>query len=116
MIRDLLKWVVPGLATVLGGTTLCLAMTSNDIADDLASRSEAAVRGGGYDWAELALDMRDVTLSGTTTDQSRVDALALRLANIPGIRAVTTDVTLAPVASPYVLVASVENGAPTITG
>ena len=43
MIRDLIKWVVPGLATVLGGTTLCLAMTSTDIVNDLAARSAAAM-------------------------------------------------------------------------
>ena len=47
MIRDLIKWVAPGLATVLGGTTLCLAMTSTDIADDLAARGAAAMAAGG---------------------------------------------------------------------
>lgn len=116
MIRDLLKWIVPGLATVLGGTTLCLAMTSTGIVDDLTVQTAAVAQRGGYDWAELSLDMRDVTLTGTTTDQTMVDALSLRLAAIPGIRSITTNVTLAPVASPYLLEASLENGAIALDG
>lgn len=116
MIRDLLKWVVPGLATVLGGTTLCLAMTSTEIATDLAARSTAVLQRGGYDWAELSFDMRDLALSGTTTDQALIDDAALRLANIPGIRSVTTNVTLAPAASPYLLEASLADGAVTLAG
>ncbi|UJW85786.1 OmpA family protein [Devosia sp. SL43] len=116
MIRDLLKWIVPGLATVLGGTTLCLAMTSTDITDNLAARSTEAAQRGGYHWAELSFDMRDITLSGTTTDQALVDTLAHRLGDLPGIRSVTTKVTLAPVASPYRLEASLENGIVSLDG
>ena len=116
MIRDLIKWVVPGLATVLGGTTLCLAMTSTDIADDLAARGAAAMVAGGYDWAELSLDVRDVTLMGTITDQALLDAAIARLAALDGVRSVTPDVTLAPLASPYVLQASIEQGAINLSG
>ena len=116
MIRDLLKWVVPGLATVLGGTTLCLAMTSNDIANDLTTQTASLVQSAGLDWAELSLDMRDLTVAGTTTDQGLVDAAVERFANIPGIRSVTTDVTLAPRATPYRLEASLNEGAIAISG
>ncbi|MBE0578632.1 BON domain-containing protein, partial [Devosia sp.] len=116
MIRDLIKWVVPGLATVLGGTTLCLAMTSTDIADDLAARGAAAMVAGGYDWAELSLDVRDVTLTGTITDQALLDAAIARLAALDGVRSVTPDVTLAPLASPYMLQASIEQGAINLSG
>lgn len=116
MIRDLIKWVVPGLATVLGGTTLCLAMTSTDIADDLAARGAVAMAAGGYDWAELSLDVRDVTLTGTTTDQALLDAAIDRLAALDGVRSVTSDVTLAPLASPYMLQASIEQGAISLSG
>ncbi|WP_316359940.1 OmpA family protein [Devosia sp.] len=116
MIRDLIKWVVPGLATVLGGTTLCLAMTSTDIADDLAARGAAAMIAGGYDWAELSLDVRDVTLTGTITDQALLDAAIARLAALDGVRSVTPDVTLAPLASPYMLQASIEQGAINLSG
>ena len=116
MIRDLIKWVVPGLATVLGGTTLCLAMTSASIVDDLASRSAAAMTAGGYDWAELSLDARDLTLTGTTTDEALLAAAIARLSSLDGVRSVTPDVTLAPMAAPYILQASIDQGAINLSG
>ena len=116
MIRDLIRWVAPGLATVLGGTTLCLAMTSTDIVDDLASRGAAAMAAGGYDWAELSLDARDVTLTGTTTDEALLDAAIARLSSLHGVRSVTPDVTLAPMAAPYILQASIDQGAISLSG
>ena len=116
MIRDLIKWVAPGLATVLAGTTLCLAMTSTDIANDLAARSADAMASSGQDWAELSLDARDLTLTGTTTDASIVEAAISRLSGLPGIRSVTSDVTLAPSASPYLLVASIDTDGVSLDG
>lgn len=116
MIRDLIKWVVPGLATVLGGTTLCLAMTSDDIVDDLASRSAAAMAAGGFDWAEISLDARDLTVTGTTTGQDLLDAAVARLSALEGVRSVTPRVTLAPMATPYVLVASIDQGTISLSG
>ncbi|KKB85738.1 hypothetical protein VW29_05415 [Devosia limi DSM 17137] len=58
MIKDLMKWVAPGLATVLGGTALVVLMTSANIAAD------------GFAWTELGFDTRDARLRGATTDQS----------------------------------------------
>jgi len=116
MIRDLLKWVVPGLATVLAGTTLSLAMTSSDIARDVASQTAATAQRAGFDWAELSFAMRDVTLSGTTTDQDYVDAAMRRIALIPGVRSIDTNVVLAPLASPYQLQASVADGQIALSG
>jgi OOP family OmpA-OmpF porin len=116
MIRDLIRWVVPGLATVLVGTTLSVAMTSGDIANDLGTRSLAAMSAAGYEWAEPALDMRDLTLSGTTTSPEIEQAAIVRLAAVEGIRSVTSNVTLAPVASPYALHASIEGDAVALSG
>lgn len=116
MIRDLLKWVVPGLATVLGGTTICLAMTSSRMADDIASQSRAVLDRAGVDWAELSLDMRDLSLAGTTTDQARVDAAVAQLAGLPGVRSVATAVTLAPVLAPYHFEAKIVDGAIAVSG
>lgn len=116
MIRDLIKWVVPGLATVLGGTTLSVAMTSADIAGDLTARGNAAMAASGYDWAELSLDVRDLTLSGTTTDPTIVEAAITRLAAIDGIRTITPAVTLAPMARPYTLQATIDQDAASLSG
>lgn len=116
MIRDFLKWVVPGLITVLAGSSLCLAMTAPDIATAVAAQSAATSQRAGFDWAELSFDMRDVTLSGTTTDQAYVDAARQRLAHVPGVRSVTTDVTLAPRAVPYRLAATLADGKISLSG
>jgi len=116
MLRDILKWAVPGLVTVLAGSTLALAMTSSDIADDVASQSTAMVQRAGFDWAELSFAMRDLTLSGTTTDQQNVEAARQRLALIPGVRSVSTDVTLAPIAAPYRFDAVLTDGKIALSG
>lgn len=116
MIRDLFKWVVPGLATVLGGTTLCLAMTSAEIGSDLTARSAAAMATGGFDWAELSLDGRDLTLSGTTTDLAMITTATARLSDLAGIRSVVTDVALAPMAAPFALEASIAQDAVQLSG
>lgn len=107
---------MPGLATVLGGTGLCLAMTTTTIVEDLDARSTAALEAGGFDWAEAALDMRDLTLSGVTTDQSLVDAALSYLEHVPGLRSVTADVVLAPRAQPYRLEASIADGVVHLAG
>ncbi|MGV8855032.1 MAG: OmpA family protein [Devosia sp.] len=116
MIRDFLKWVVPGLVTVLAGSSLCLAMTTTDIASAVADQSQATVQRAGFDWAELSFEVRDLTLSGTTTDQNYVDAARQRLARVPGVRSVTTHVTLAPKASPYRLSATLADGKIALAG
>ncbi|MHA6691930.1 OmpA family protein [Devosia sp. A449] len=116
MIRDLIKWVAPGLATVLGGTSLCLAMTSGEIATDLAAKSATAMAVSGHDWAELALDGRDLTLSGTATDPIAVKAATTRLASIAGLGPVTTEVALAPLAKPYQFTARIKQGAVSLAG
>lgn len=116
MIRDLLKWVAPGLATVLGGTALLLTMTSANVASDVGAQGASAMQGAGYDWAELTVDARDVILSGTTTDREIVDAAVSRLANLSGVRTVTTDITLAPLARPYLFEARIDDGVVSIAG
>lgn len=116
MIRDFIKWVMPGVATVLGGTTLCVAMTSGDISRDLDQSSQAAMAAGDYDWAELSLDMRDLTLTGTTTDTANLQAAIARLESLPGVRSVGADVTLAPMAQPYLLTAAISAKGSTLSG
>ena len=116
MITDLLRWVAPGAATVVAGTALCVLMTSANIASDVESRSASALQQAGYSWAELTADMRDVALTGTTSDPLERDAAVAQLTNLIGVRAVTADVTLAPLAKPYQLIAAVQNGAVTLSG
>ncbi|WEK06518.1 MAG: OmpA family protein [Candidatus Devosia phytovorans] len=116
MIRNLIKWVVPGLVTVLGGTSLTLAMTSADIDRDLNERSGAAMAAAGFDWVELAFQGRDLTLSGTTTDRAVLQAAITRLDATSGVGQIRSDVTFAPMAKPYLFEARVAEEGIDLTG
>jgi len=116
MIRDLLKWVAPGLATVLCGTSLALAMTSGEVVEDLSIRSAAALQNAGADWAELSFDMRDLQLTGTTANQADLDLAIAELSALPGVRSLASDVTLAPLAKPYQFQAKVADGKLLLSG
>jgi len=116
MIKDLMKWVAPGLATVLGGTALVVLMTSSNIAADIETRANDALQSDGFVWAELSFDTRDALLRGTTTDQSSLDAAMTRLSQLHGVRSVNSDVQLAPKTSPYPFSATVADGAIALTG
>lgn len=116
MIRDLLKWVAPGLCTVVGGTVLCLGLTSENIASDLAGRSASAMQASGYQWAEIRTDARDLAIKGTAASSLERDAAVSHLAALSGVRSVAADITVAPLASPYLLVASLEDGGINLAG
>lgn len=116
MITDLLRWVAPGAATVVAGTALCVAMTSTNVASDIQSRGITALHQSGYAWAELGADMRDLSLTGTTSDAGEREGALAKLGALNGVRSVAADVTLAPLAQPYQLVAAVQNGAIELSG
>lgn len=116
MIRDLIKWIVPGLATVLAGTSLTLAMTSAEMTEDLTTRADNAMIASGNEWAELAFDGRDLKVTGTTTDPAILQAALHRLDATPGIRNIASDVTFAPMAKPYLFSATMLEQRPQITG
>jgi outer membrane protein OmpA-like peptidoglycan-associated protein len=109
-----LKWVVPGIATVALGTAMTILMTGSNIAADLTARSSATL--GTDAWAEVHFNLRDATITGTTTDQHSVDGAATRLASLHGVRSVATQVELAPFASPYPFSAELKDGAITLSG
>ena len=116
MITDLLRWVGLGAATVVAGTALCVLMTSANIASDVETRSTDALRQSGYSWAELKSDMRDVVLTGTTSDTLERDAAIGQLTKLAGVRTVSADVTLAPLAKPYQFIATMQDGAISLSG
>ncbi len=116
MIRDLLKWAAPGAVTVFTGTLAALVMTTPNALADLRGQGDASLDDSGLSWAHIALDGRDVLLTGTTdTQDSRDQAIAL-LASIPGIRTVIQNVAIAPAMSPYRIDVKVENAAISLSG
>jgi len=116
MVGTILKWVIPGLVTVLGGTALAIAQTGAAITTDLHARSAAALATPDLNWAHVDIDGRDAVLSGTATTQATIDDAVTRIASIPGVRAVDSHVALAEHISPFPFSASIEAGAVTLAG
>ncbi len=116
MIRDLLKWAAPGAVTVFTGTFAALVMTTPNALADLRGQGDAALADNGLSWAHIALDGRDVLLTGTTDTQGNRDQAIALLASIPGIRTVTQNVAIAPAMSPYHIDVKVENAAISLSG
>ena len=115
MAGTFLKLLVPGAVTVIGGTILAFTMTSAPIATDLVTRSTAALSTGNLDWAAVRIDGRDAILGGTATTQDMIDDAVERVAGVPGIRAVSSDVVLAEFVSPFPFAASIESDAMTLS-
>ncbi|HZY67156.1 MAG TPA: BON domain-containing protein, partial [Devosia sp.] len=116
MTGTILKLLVPGGVTVVAGTALALAMTTSPIATDLEGRATQALAGGELDWASVRLDGRDAVLAGTATTQAMIDEAVLRLANITGVRGVSSDVVLAEHVSPFPFAAAIKFGVTTLSG
>jgi outer membrane protein OmpA-like peptidoglycan-associated protein len=116
MAGTLLKLIVPGAVTVVGGTILALAMTSAPIATDLGERSTASLSTGHLDWASVRIDGRDAIVGGTATTQQMIDDALLRVAEVRGVRTVSSEVVLAEFVSPFPFAATIESGAVTLSG
>ncbi|MDB5542801.1 MAG: OmpA family protein [Devosia sp.] len=111
-----LRWGVPAFVTVIGGTAAAIATSGAAIPTDLATRAQAIVAAPQYDWATLAFDMRDATISGTATTQAMIDDVVAKVGGIHGVRSVTSKVVLAEYVSPFPFIATVEGGAINLSG
>ena len=95
---------------------LALAMTSAPIATDLETRSVASLADHKLDWASVRIDGRDAVLSGTATTQAMIDDAVSRVALVPGVRAVSSDIVLAEYVSPFPFAATIESGTLVLSG
>ena len=116
MIRDLLRWVAPGVVTVLGGTVAALAMATPAMLETLAEEGRSALDAAGAGWARIDLSGRGIHLTGTTSSDTERDLAIARLANLPGVSWVDETVTIAPLAAPYRVNVSVKNGVVSLFG
>lgn len=100
MNGTILRWGVPALLTVVGGTLAAVLTTGAAMTADLSTRGSAALE-QQFDWASVRFDGRDAILTGTATDQQMIDAARQQLAALHGVRSVTPDVVLAEFVSPF---------------
>lgn len=111
-----LRWGVPALVTVVGGTSLAISATSADINSDLTARSTQVLAADGVDWASVSFDGRDAIVTGTATEQGTIDDAVAKVAAVHGVRSVSSNVVLAEFVSPFPFAASIKNGVVTLTG
>ncbi|AVF05645.1 MULTISPECIES: OmpA family protein [Devosia] len=116
MIRDLLKWVAPGVVTVLGGTIAALAMATPAMVANLAEESRVALDASGSNWAHVSISGRQLSLSGTTSSDTERDLAMSRLAALTGIGRIDQTVTIAPLAAPYRINVAIEDDAVSLFG
>ncbi len=105
----ILRWGVPALLTVVGGTAAAVVTTGASMTTDLTDRGIAALS-QEFPWAEIRFDGRDAVLAGTATDQAMIDAAVAKVAALHGVRAASSNVVLAEFVSPFPFEAIVENG------
>ena len=87
---------------VAAGATLVAGLTSfGPIAVDVAQRTQERLAAEGRSWAKVAIDGRDVTLSGTAPDPSERVLAAESADRVFGVRVVADATTVLPLASPW---------------
>src|SRR4051812_23233156 len=101
MSGTFLKWGIPALLTVVGGTTAAVLTSGAAIPTDLAIQAHAQLAAPDYSWAALSFDAQDATLSGTATTQQMIDDVTVKVSAIHGVRTVTSNVVLAEYVSPF---------------
>ena len=116
MSGTILKWGIPALLTVIGGTAAAVLTSGAAIPVDLEARGSAMLAGSGYSWASVTFDAQDATLTGTATTQQMIDEATAKLSAVHGVRTVIANVVLAEFVSPFPFVATVSNGQLTLSG
>lgn len=111
-----LRWGIPAFITVISTTAAAIATSASTIPNDLTARATAALSAAELSWAQVSFDMQDAVLNGTATTQKMVDEAIARVAEVRGVRSVTSNIVLAEFAKPYPFVATVADGRITLSG
>ena len=91
------------------------AVTS-DVESDLATRAKAALPADMLDKAQLNVEGRDVTLTGTPFTAADRDAVEAAIVNVPGVRLLNSDMTDLAQAKPYHFDAAIKDQKITLSG
>ena len=84
-----------GLIPIAMLSWLAVHLETDFIQRDLETRSAAALRGAGLDWASVAFSGRDGLLVGQAAAPAQLDEAAALVRNVWGVRTVETRVALA---------------------
>ena len=96
------RWIWPGILATVLLTALAMLMRSGAIEQDLQSKALGDLS-PNHDWAQVALDGRDLTLMGVApSEQAASEALQIA-EGAYDVRVAKSETTLLPVADPFTL-------------
>lgn len=96
------KWLLSSGFVAAGMTVVSGILQFGPIADDVSGRARADLAAKGNPWAKVAIDGRDVTLSGVAPSPEARTLASEATDRVFGVRVVADAATLLPLASPYV--------------
>lgn len=101
-----MDWLLPtgGAAALL--TAAGWLVSFGPIAEDVSGRAAARLKADGLGWAQVAIDGRDVTLSGVAPDEAALKLAIDSADRVFGVRVVDAKVTIVPLVDPYVFSAA----------
>jgi OOP family OmpA-OmpF porin len=111
-----LKWGLPALVTVVGGTLTAVALAGPTIPATLADRAHVLLRDNKVNWASVSFDMQDAFVAGQAPSATAAGQLLAEIAEIPGVRNVTSELTIAAPVAAGPFVATIANGVVTLSG
>ena len=111
-----LDWLVPtgGAAALL--TVAGWLVSFGPIAEDVSGRATEQLKREGHGWAKVAIDGRDVTLSGVAPSEGALLLAVDSADRVFGVRVVDVKATVVPVAAPYVFSAARDGDRVTLSG
>ncbi|MDK9698448.1 MAG: OmpA family protein [Siculibacillus sp.] len=109
-------WLVPtgGAAVLL--TAVGWLVSFGPVADDVSGRASAQLKSEGHGWASVAIDGRDVTLTGVAPSEAALQLAIDSADRVFGVRVVEAKATVVPIADPYIFSASREGDRVTLSG
>ena len=92
------------------------ALNTNSMQQDVLSRSAEGLKAAGAEWAKVALDGRDATLSGDSLTQASIDAAVKSVAGTYGVRRVEVRAKVLPLLPPSANAIKTDNPPLVVTG
>ncbi len=96
------KWIWPGILAVVLLSALATLMKSGSIEQDLQAKAIADLS-DNHKWAQVELDGRDLTLTGIAPSEAAIEEARQIADDAYDVRVANAQVTLLPIADPFVL-------------
>lgn len=111
-----IDWLLPTGGAAAGLTAVGWLLSFGPIAEDVSARALERLKADGQPWAQIAIDGRDVTLSGVAPDAAALQLAVESADRVFGVRVVEARATVVPLADPYLFSASRDGDRVTLTG